>query len=372
MSVGSNVEDCNEKYMKRALALARRGVGKTAPNPAVGCVLVRDGDIVGDGWHRKAGTPHAEIHALASAGARACGATVYVTLEPCSHFGQTGPCVDALIRAGVARVFVGMSDPNPLVNGKGVALLRAAGIPIHVGILEQECRALNEPFIKHVITGLPFVILKSAMTLDGKTATACGDSKWITSEKSRKYVHKLRAVVDAVMVGVGTVAADDPLLTCRMGVTGKDPLRIVVDSSLRIPREAKVLRTASAVKTVVATTVHDSELCAAVTDSGAELLVCRAVSGKVDLFDLFEQLGKRGIQSVLLEGGSQLAGAAVRQRLIDKFLLFYAPKILGGDDGFGLCAGSGVASMGDAYRLRDVRITRFDDDFLVTGYPESY
>ncbi|MRR33734.1 bifunctional diaminohydroxyphosphoribosylaminopyrimidine deaminase/5-amino-6-(5-phosphoribosylamino)uracil reductase RibD [bacterium] len=363
--------DVRANMMRRALSLARKGVGKTSPNPAVGCVVVQAGEVVGEGWHRKAGTPHAEIHALRRAAERARGADIYVTLEPCSHHGRTPPCADALIAAGVARVFIGMQDPNPLVSGKGMAALRAAGIRVECGLLERECRLLNEPFIKHVTSGLPFVILKSAMTLDGRTATASGDSKWVTSEKSRKYVHKLRAMVDAVMVGVGTVVADDPQLTCRMGVRGRDPLRVIVDSRMRIPLDSALLSMASPAKTVIATITEDPARAAELEARGAEIVLCKEEGGKVDLADLLARLGSRGIQSILLEGGRELAGTALRKGLVDKFLFFYAPKLLGGADGFGLFAGEGPARMADAQVIRDVVIKRFGEDILVEGYPEK-
>lgn len=356
--------------MRRALSLARKGQGKTSPNPAVGCVLLRDGVIVGEGWHRKAGTPHAEVHALRSASEKARGADVFVTLEPCSHHGRTPPCADALIAAGVARVFIGMQDPNPLVQGGGIAALRSAGIPVECGILEEECRRLNEPFIKHVTTGLPFVILKSAMTLDGRTAMASGDSKWITSEKSRRHVHRLRAMVDAVMVGVGTVIADDPQLNCRMGVRGSEPIRVVVDSRLRTPPDAALLSLDSSAKTLFATIAGDSPRAAEFIARGAEILSCREEDGRVDLADLLARLGGLGIQSVLLEGGRELAGAALRKGLIDKFLLFFAPKLSGGGDGFGLFSGVGPARMADAHALRDLSVRRFGEDILIEGYPE--
>jgi diaminohydroxyphosphoribosylaminopyrimidine deaminase / 5-amino-6-(5-phosphoribosylamino)uracil reductase len=364
------MNELRDRMMKRALTLARRGVGKTSPNPAVGCVVVRNNEIVGEGWHRKAGTPHAEVHALRMAAESARGADVFVTLEPCAHYGKTPPCTDALIRAGVAQVFVGMTDPNPLVSGKGMAVLRDAGIDVECGVLERECRKVNEPFIKHVTTGLPFVILKSAMTLDGKTATATGDSKWITNEKSRRYVHRLRAMVDAVMVGVGTVLADDPQLTCRMGVRGEDPLRVIVDSRLSTPPAAALFSMKSPAKTLLATIEPYSSRNCALVEAGAEILTCRESGGRVDLEDLLCKLGERGVQSVLLEGGRELGGAALRKGIIDKFLLFYAPKILGAEDGFGLCAGAGPDRMADAFMLRDLTVTRFGGDILVTGYPE--
>ncbi len=361
--------DFHEKIMRRALALARRGVGRTAPNPAVGCVIVRDDAMVGEGWHRKAGTPHAEIHALAAAGARAKNADVYVTLEPCAHFGKTPPCAEALVEAGVARVFAGMVDPNPRVSGRGLERLRAAGIGTAAGILEDDCRQVIEPFIKHVTTGLPFVTLKSALTLDGKIATASGDARWITNERSRRHVHRLRSQADAIMVGVGTVIADDPQLTSRIP-GGKDPLRVVVDSRLRIPPHARVLHLESRSKTVLATLVDGTEESAAIRQYGADLLVCREKGGKVDLHDLLARLGAMDVQSVLLEAGGTLAGEALRNSLIDKVLFFFAPKLVGGD-GPGPFAGRGAARMEDAFRLENVTYTRFGDDILIQGYPES-
>jgi diaminohydroxyphosphoribosylaminopyrimidine deaminase / 5-amino-6-(5-phosphoribosylamino)uracil reductase len=361
------MSDFHLKMMRRALALARCGVGKTAPNPAVGCVIVRDGKIVGRGWHKKAGTPHAEVHALREAGELAAGADVYVTLEPCSHFGKTPPCAKALIAANVARVFVGMVDPNPLVAGSGVEMLRQAGIEVESGLLEKRCQELNRPFIKWIQTKLPHVILKSALTLDGKTATSNGDSKWITGDKSRLEVHRLRGRVDAIMVGVGTVIKDDPLLTCRVP-GGKDPLRVVVDSTLRIPLHAAVLDVPSPAKTVVATCSRDWAKVEALKSRGAEVMICNERAGRVDLPDLFKRLGATGVQSVLLEGGSHLAGAALRGGLIDRCMIFFAPKVVGGD-GFGLFAGEGVTMMGDAIHLEEMTVKRVGGDILVEGTP---
>ena len=352
------------------MTLARRGTGKTSPNPAVGCVIVLDGVVVGEGWHRKAGTPHAEVHALRQAGERARGADVYVTLEPCSHFGKTPPCADALVEAGVGRVFVGMVDPNPKVSGRGIERLRSAGIEVVTGISEAECRRLNEPFVKHVTTGLPFVILKSAMTMDGKTATASGDSRWITNEKSRQYVHRLRSMVDAIMVGVGTVLADDPQLTARVP-RGKDPVRVVVDSSLKISPGARMLRQESPASTVIATISEDRDRIAELESAGAEVLRCRAAQGRVDLHDLLVRLGARGVQSILLEGGSGLAGEALRAGLIDKVVLFYAPKFLGGADGLGLFGGASAERMDGCRQLKDVSVLRFGNDVMIEAYPEE-
>jgi diaminohydroxyphosphoribosylaminopyrimidine deaminase / 5-amino-6-(5-phosphoribosylamino)uracil reductase len=363
------MSNSHEKMMRRALALARKGMGKTGPNPAVGCVIVNNGAVVGEGWHRKAGTPHAEVHALGQAGELARGADVYVTLEPCAHYGKTPPCAEALISAGVGRVFAGMVDPNPSVSGRGAAMLRAAGIEVVTGLLERECRLINEPFIKHVTTGMPFVILKCALTMDGKIATAAGDSRWITGEISRKYVHKLRGMVDAVMVGSGTVVADDPQLTCRLP-GGRDPLRVVVDSSLVTSPSARMFHLDSRAQSVVATVSDDPDRIAGLRAVGAEPLRCREDDGRVDLADMLRQLGSRGVQSVLLEGGGTLAGAALRAGLVDKVLFFYAAKVVGGD-GPGPFAGEGVSVMEQALRLKNVTWRRFGDDLLVTAYPEE-
>lgn len=359
----------DQRHMRRAIALARKGLGRTSPNPVVGCVIVRDGVVVGEGWHRKAGTPHAEIHALTEAGPRARGADVYVTLEPCCHHGRTPPCADALVDAAVGRVIAGMTDPNPKVMGQGLARLQEAGIPVIVGLLEQECRRLNEPFIKHVTTGLPLVTCKTAMTLDGRIATATGDSRWVTGERSRRCVHRLRERSDAIMVGVGTVLADDPLLTCRLP-GGQDPLRVVVDSCLRTPPSAKVLAPHSDAATLIAALPGNDAARFALDEAGAEILTCSAANGGVDLHELLLKLGSRGIQSVLLEGGGTLAGAFLRQGLIDRFLFFLAPKLVGGD-GPGPFAGAGIERMAEAHGLTISRVARFGDDILVEAHPCS-
>jgi diaminohydroxyphosphoribosylaminopyrimidine deaminase/5-amino-6-(5-phosphoribosylamino)uracil reductase len=356
-----------EKMMNRAMALARKGLGKTSPNPPVGCIIVRNGEIVGTGWHRKAGTPHAEVHALREAGERARGADVFVTLEPCSHFGKTPPCADALIAAGVGRVYAGMVDPNPEVAGKGIQKLRAAGIPTFPGFMEPECRRIIGPFIKHVTTGFPFVTVKSAMTLDGKTATASGDSQWITGEQARRHVHKLRAEHDALMAGVETVLADDPQLTCRLLRGGKDPLRVIVDSRLRTPPDAQVFQVESTATTLIATVERDEERLSVFRALGAEVLVCKEENGRVDLADLLANLGQRGVQSILVESGGELAGALLRQGLIDRLILFYGAKLVGGE-GRSPFAGAGVQRMNEAIRMQEIEVRRFGDDLMVSGY----
>ncbi len=357
-----------EQAMQRAIRLARKGVGRTSPNPAVGCVIVKDGEIVGEGWHRKAGTPHAEVHALRQAGERARGADLYVTLEPCSHFGKTPPCADAVAAAQVSRVFVGMIDPNPLVSGRGVERVRKAGIKVVTGLLEADCRDINLPFIKQMTSGLPYVTMKSAMTLDGKSAALSGDSRWITSEASRKLVHRLRSSVDAVMTGSGTLLADDPQLTVRMA-RGKSPRRIVVDSSLQTPLDSRLMDEAGKTPVIIATVSSDQAKAAALTEKGAEVLICREAGGRVDLEDLMARLGSRGIQSILLEGGERLCGEMLRHRLIDRFLLFYAPKMLGGE-GKGLFAGAGAAFMDDSLPMTIKKVSRVGKDILVEACPE--
>jgi diaminohydroxyphosphoribosylaminopyrimidine deaminase/5-amino-6-(5-phosphoribosylamino)uracil reductase len=363
------VNELHERFMKRAIQLARKGVGKTSPNPAVGSVVVNGGEIVGEGWHRKAGTPHAEVHALRQAGERAKGADLYVTLEPCSHFGKTPPCADTVIAAGISRVFVGMIDPNPLVSGRGVEKLRKSGVEVVAGLLEAGCRELNQPFIKHVTTALPFVTMKSAMTMDGKTAALSGDSRWITSESSRKLVHRLRAGVDAVMTGSGTLLADDPQLTVRMA-RGKSPVRIVVDSTLQTPVDCRLMSEAGKTPVIIATISSDRSKAGALAEKGAEVLICHQNDGRVDLHDLLARLGARGIQSILLEGGERLCGEMLRHRLIDRFLFFYAPKILGGE-GKGLFAGAGAPFMKDSLPLSIKKVSRIGADILVEACPEG-
>lgn len=356
-------------YMKRALTLAKKGIGKTDPNPAVGCVIVKNGAVIGEGWHRKAGGPHAEIYALKSAGDAAKGADVYVTLEPCCHTGRTPPCSEALVKAGVSRVIAGMRDPNPRVNGGGMKALQLAGITTVAGVLEDECRSINRPFLRHITTGHPFVTYKCAMTLDGKTATATGSSRWISGESSRRVVHRMRADSDAIMVGVDTVLADNPRLTVRH-VSGRHPLRIIVDSHLRIPDSAALLQSDLAPGTMIATLETDPALHARFLRAGARLLVCRAENNRVHLADLWYRLGKLGIRSLLLEGGSRLAGEALRQGLIDRCVFFYAPQVIG-SDGLSPFAITGITEMARSIKFQDISMRRVGKDIMVTARPEN-
>lgn len=358
----------DKKYMKRALTLARKGLGRTSPNPAVGCVIVKNGAVIGEGWHKKAGEPHAEINALAMAGAGARGADVYVTLEPCSHTGKTPPCSKALIRAGVKRVVAGMLDPNPLVSGGGLAALKLAGIETSCGVLEDDCRAINLPFIKHITTGIPYVTYKCAMTLDGNIATVTGESRWISCEESRKYVHRMRARMDAVMVGVDTIIADNPQLTVRH-VRGKNPLRVIVDTRLRTPESVKVLNGELSSNTVIATTETNPRVHLRYLRQGATVLVCNEYDGRVSMEDLLQKMGSTGVQSILLEGGSHLAGSMLQSGMIDELVLFIAPKVIG-SNGFAPFTLQGITRMAQALKLEFTNVCRSGADIVVTARPE--
>lgn len=355
-------------YMQRALALARQAEGRTAPNPPVGAVIVKNEKIVGEGFHPQAGAPHAEIFALRQAGKQAAGAEIYVTLEPCSHFGKTPPCADALINAGIKTVFIGVTDPNPRVAGQGIERLKNAGINVYLGLLEQQCRHLIVAFSKHIRTGLPYTVYKTAMTLDGNTASISGDSQWISGVASRERVHQLRNRVDAIMVGIETVLHDDPQLNTRLsGVAARDPLRIVVDSRLRMPHESRMLHQLSSAGTLIATCNHDPVKRSVLEKNGAEIVLLPADSGKVSLTELWKELGRRDIQYLLLEGGATLATAALNERLIDRMMVFVAPKILGGNSHHGIFSGPGCLQMTEAVQLGNAQFEQVDEDILITG-----
>lgn len=356
------------EFMKRALTLARKGVGKTAPNPAVGCVIVKNGEIIAEGWHRKAGTPHAEIHALQMAGKAASGADVYVTLEPCCHYGKTPPCCDALIKAGVRRVVAATLDPFKPMAGRGIQKLRHAGIRVDLGLMEDECRELNRGFIKAVTTGMPYVILKTAMTLDGFIATETGHSRWITSETSRRTVHRLRSCCDAVMVGVDTVIADNPDLTVRH-VKGGNPLRVIVDTGLRTPPDSSLVSTARVTGTLIATCDADPARQKIYTEQGVQFVVCAEQDGKVQLTALLRKLVSMGRQTLLVEAGGLLAGELLKQGLIDECIFFYAPKIIGG--GIAPFNIKGIEIMDQAFCMEVTRMKRSGPDFIVHVRPVS-
>jgi len=370
---GQTLKDRHEKFMKAALGFARKGLGKTSPNPAVGAVIARRGQVVAAGFHRKAGGAHAEVEALNQLRGKARrGDTLYVTLEPCNHFGRTPPCTQAILEKGIRKVVVGMRDPNPHVTGGGCDYLSGQGVEVVTGVLEEECRRLNEWFVTYVTKGRPFVIAKTALTLDGWTATSTGHSRWVTNAQSREWVHRLRHQVDGILVGVGTVMADDPLLNTRLKKgRGKDPVRIIVDTHLRIPVNARVLAHPHGSETLIAVSEDvPSRRIERLKTKGISFLVCPKKEGRIDLIALMDMLGNRSITSVLLEGGATLMGAMIRDKLVDKFCIFKAPKILGGSDGRPMALGQGPSKMDQSIPLKDIRIKRFGDDLLITGYPE--
>ncbi len=354
----------DEDYMKLALRLARKGLGKVSPNPMVGAVIVKDNRIIGQGYHRRFGDKHAEINAIEAATESIAGATLYVTLEPCRHWGKTPPCTDALIRSQIGRIVIGVLDPNPLMRGKSVELLKQHGIESKVGVLEDECRALNKAHFKLMTTGRPLVILKFAQTLDGRIATSSGDSRWISSEKFLRLVHQLRATNDAIMVGVGTIIADDPQLTVRR-IKGRNPVRIVLDATLRIPSEARVLKNQELALTILATTSRANEpKLSRLREMGIEVIVNpEDDKGEVDLKHLLGVLGKRGIASVLVEGGSGVITSFLRQSLADRLVIAVAPKIMG--KGIEAVAELGITEVSQSLKLSYQRVFRRGDDLVI-------
>lgn len=364
------MRDTDQTWMRRALELAARARGRTSPNPMVGAVLVRDDQLVGEGFHAYAGSDHAEAAALREAGPAARGATLYVSLEPCCHFGRTPPCVDQILQAGVGRVVAACEDPNPAVSGRGVAALRAAGLVVDIGVLAEDASRLNEAFFTHVRTGRPFVTLKVAASLDGKIATRTGDSRWITGESARRCVHQLRNEVDAVLVGIGTILRDDPRLTTRLGIADqRDPIRVIVDNLARCPLRAKVVNRASTAPTILAVSqmASPSKL-EALQQEGMQVIVVEKSPRRVSLERLLEALGKRGILSVMIEGGAEINASALREGVVDKVLVFLAPILIGGKSTPTAVGGEGIETLSQALRLRDMRIERFDGDILVEGY----
>lgn len=362
----------DREYMKKALALARRGRGRTSPNPMVGAVIVKDGSIIGRGYHVKAGEQHAEIAAIEGAHGDLDGATLYVTLEPCCHHGRTPPCTERITQSGFARVVVAMRDPNPLVSGNGLERLQQAGIAVAEGVLEDRARKLNEAYIKYITTGRPFVILKCAMTLDGKIATRTGHSKWITGEKARRRVHRLRDQVDAILIGVDTVINDDPRLTTRLpGKPGKDPIRVILDSTARTPLGCAVLTESSSAPTLIATLGSaDPSRKAGLAKAGAVILEVDEKDARVGLGALMDELGRREITSVMVEGGAAVFTSALQAGIVDKALFFVAPKIVGGEGAKSPVGGRGVERIDDALKLRDLRVRKFGEDILIEGYPD--
>jgi diaminohydroxyphosphoribosylaminopyrimidine deaminase/5-amino-6-(5-phosphoribosylamino)uracil reductase len=362
-------QSTDEKYMAMALRLAAKAAGRTSPNPMVGAVVVKNGAVIARGWHKKAGEPHAEAIALAKAGAAARGATLYVTLEPCSHTNKrTPPCTPLVIKSGVKRVVIAMIDPNPRVSGGGIKAIRKAGIEVVTGVQETEARLLNEAFIKHVTKKAPFVTLKIAQTLDGRIATAKGESKWITGERGREAGRRLRDRNDAILVGINTVLKDDPSLTTRIP-NGRDPIRIIVDSRLRIPLSAKVLTQRSTAKTVVATLAGASKTKVnKVRATGAEVLFVKGENDRVSLRDLMGQLGGMGIMSVLIEGGAEINASALKAGIVDKIIAIIAPTLMTGRDSLCSIGGTSPARLSQAVRISDCSTRMLDRDLVVEGY----
>ena len=344
------------RFMQQALALARLGEGRTHPNPPVGCVLVRDGVVIAEGWHHRAGEPHAEVEALRQVDGSATGATAYVTLEPCDHTGRTGPCSMALIAAGVTRVVAGAVDPNPLVGGRGLERLRSAGIAVETDVLGAECRRLLAPFATWVALHRPLVVLKVATTLDGRIATSTGDSRWVTGDAAREESHRMRDRCDAIVVGAGTVRADNPALTCRLP-GGRDPLRVVLSASLDLPANAQVLRPGTLILTVA-----ENERATALRATGVEV----EVLGDASFESALSHLAKRGITSVLVEGGRGVATGLLAARLVDRLACFIAPKVIGGD-GLPWAGALGITRMAEAVGLAAVQVRLLGDDILVEG-----
>lgn len=355
--------------MRMALRLAAKGRGRTSPNPMVGAVLVKGGTIISSGWHRKAGSPHAEAIALKKAGKTARGATLYLSLEPCSHTGKrTPPCTPFVIQSGIKRIVVAMIDPNPRVSGKGIRAIRAAGIEVTTGVLEAEAKKLNEAFIKHVTKKRPLVTLKIAQTLDGKIATASGESRWITGEKARKEGHRLRDHNDVILVGINTVLRDNPSLTTRIP-GGRDPIRVIVDSKLRLPLTAKVLTQKSSAKTVVATTENaPKSQIRKLQAAGAEVMTAKAVRGRVDLGDVMKKLGQMDITSVLIEGGAEINASALKSGVVDKVVLFIAPVLMTGRDALCSIGGTSPEKVGQALGLVNVSVSFAGKDLMIEGY----
>ncbi len=357
----------HEEYMKAALELAEKGLGFVNPNPMVGAVIVRDGEIIGRGYHRKCGELHAERNAFAdcdSRGIDCSGADMYVTLEPCCHYGKTPPCTEAIIEHKIKHVFIGSADPNPLVAGKGVRLLRENGIEVTENVLRSECNELNEIFFHYITTGMPFVTMKYAMTMDGKIACCTGESKWITGEAARRNVQRERLKHSAVMVGIGTVLADNPMLTCRLE-NSCDPIRIICDTHLRIPLDCNIVRTAKDVTTIIAASSQNKEKRLALSELCCNTLVIGEKNGHIDLNELMQKLSDLEIDSILLEGGGELNWSMLNAGLVNKVQAYVAPKIFGGADAKSPVSGIGVPAPSDAFMLSDAKVKHIGDDILI-------
>ncbi|MCI8284663.1 MAG: bifunctional diaminohydroxyphosphoribosylaminopyrimidine deaminase/5-amino-6-(5-phosphoribosylamino)uracil reductase RibD [Firmicutes bacterium] len=370
--------DTDKKYMEMAVRLAAKGMGRVSPNPMVGAVIVKDGDIIGEGWHEYCGGLHAERNALKNCKERGNdpeGATMYVTLEPCCHYGKTPPCTEAVIENGLSRIVFGAWDPNPLVAGKGIQLLKDAGVHAEGPVLEAECLKRNEIFFHYITTGTPYVIMKYAMTADGKIAAHTGDSRWVTSEQARQHTHLTRKQVSAIMVGIGTVLADDPMLNCRLAEDSEeqisfDPIRIICDSKLRIPWDSKIIKTAEYIRTIiVCVETQEQEVKSrseVLQNAGAEVLEVSAdKNGRIDMKELMKKLGEMKIDSVLLEGGSEIHFSALEAGIVSKVQVYMAPKLIGGAAAKTPIGGAGIDKMADCVMLAGPEITILGDDILL-------
>jgi diaminohydroxyphosphoribosylaminopyrimidine deaminase/5-amino-6-(5-phosphoribosylamino)uracil reductase len=364
----SSTQDQDIHFMRRALALAKRGLGKASPNPMVGAVIVRNGKIVGSGYHHGPGQPHAEVNALSQAGVKARGATLYTNLEPCCHTKKrTPPCTDAILKSGIARVVVGIKDPNPAVNGSGLQVLSNAGIVVQVGLLQDEAQTLNEGYIKWITTNRPFVILKAAMTLDGRIATKTGESRWITGEAARRQVHRLRASVDAVMIGIGTVLADDPMLISNLKGRA-NPLRVVIDPALKIPLSARLITSCKIAPTLILTNDSaSSRKQKQIEQLGIQVHRFPYQKDGIPFDELLKALGEMGICNLLIEGGGNVNGRALREGAVDRVIFHIAPKFLAGDDAKAVVSGKSIFMLDDAIRIEDMKISKVGEDICISG-----
>ncbi|WP_158651593.1 bifunctional diaminohydroxyphosphoribosylaminopyrimidine deaminase/5-amino-6-(5-phosphoribosylamino)uracil reductase RibD [Mesobacillus jeotgali] len=357
----------DQDYMALAINLASATEGQTSPNPQVGAVLVKDGQIIGMGAHLKAGEPHAEVHAITMAGDKAKDATLYVTLEPCSHFGKTPPCSNLVIESGIKKVFVASVDPNPLVGGAGVKKMKEAGLDVQVGLMEEEAKALNKVFFHYISTGLPYVTLKSATSLDGKIATVTGESQWITGEEARKDVHQFRHTHDAILVGVNTVIKDNPSLTTRLEVGGKNPVRVVLDSTLRTPLDSRIIIDRAARTIIVTGARAESDRIKQFTELGIEII--KLETEKVGIPDILKKLGDRGITSVYVEGGAEVHGSFLKEKAFQQVITYIAPKLLGGKSAPAAYGGEGIARIEDSVTLEIINVKQIGQDIRIIAEP---
>ncbi len=353
--------------MSLALELAEKGRGKVEPNPMVGAVLVKNGEIVGKGYHQVFGGHHAEINAINEAGTNCTEATLYVSMEPCAHYGKTAPCVDAIIKAGITKVVISVTDPNPITSGKGIQKLKAAGIEVGIGVMESQAKRLNAPFFKLMQKGFPYVIVKWAMSIDGKIATYTGDSKWITSEESREYVHKIRGQMDGILVGINSVLRDDPLLTCRIK-GGRNPKRIIIDSNASLPLNSRIVNTINEGEVIVAVNENARQKQVEMLEKlGCKIIQTNGINDRVDLNELFKRLGAMNLTNILVEGGGSVITSMLEERLVDKLMVFIAPIVIGGEGAKLPVVGKGIDRICEAYQIKEITVNRFSNDIVIEG-----